>query len=338
MKPSDRRQVKGSSSGIRSVFAARRPASRSRLGIDIGSAAVKIVELSCRRDAHRVEAFALEPLRPGSVVRGSIHDAEAVGYAIRQACRRARTRTRRTTVAVADSAVSTRTLKLDASLDDDALATAVAHEAAEQLPFPVDDMAMDFEPMQLAPDDPAKVEVLLAACRLEHVARRREAIEHAGMKPYAAEVQRYAVVRAIAHLAPVEMPVVVADIGAATTTMLLVSGDGSVTAQEEPFDTGTSGFSTTDLLRLIARLLRVVARSRPTSPINRLLLAGGAASIPAFAAQVSDHLRLTVETVDPFARMTTSRRIDSESLVEHAPALLTATGLALRGFVEDGTR
>ena len=84
--------------------------------------------------------------------------------------------------------------------------------------------------------------------------------------------------------------------------------------------------------------MRVVAHASPTAKINQLLLAGGAASIPALAALVSDHVRLPVATVDPFVRMTVAKRIESESLAEHAPALLTATGLALRGSVKDGTR
>ncbi|MYD98836.1 MAG: type IV pilus assembly protein PilM [Gammaproteobacteria bacterium] len=321
-----------------SGFAASLSASGSRLGIDIGSAAVKVVELSCRRDSYRLDTFALEPVPPGSVVRGSVHDSEAVGAAIRRACQRARTRTRRTTVGVANSEVSVRTLNLDASLDDGALVEAVAREAASQMPFPAEDMAIDFEPLQLALDDPAKVEVHVAACRLEHVARQREAIEHAGLRLHVADVPRYAVVRAVAHIAPAEVPVAVVDIGSATTTMLLVFGDGSVNSQEEPFDLGSSSADKTDLLRLIARLLRVVALSSRTETINQLLLAGGAASSREFAALVADHVRLPVATVNPFARMTVSRRIGSESLVEHAPALLTATGLALRGFVKDGTR
>lgn len=304
----------------------------------MGSAAVKVVELSCRRNTYRVDAFAVESVPPGSVVRGSVRDAEAVGAAIRRACRRARTSTRHAAVGVADSEVSIRTLNLDASLDDDALVSAVAREAASQMPFPAHDMAMDFEPLQLAPDDPAKVEVHVAACRLEQVAGRREAIEYAGLKPLVADVQRYAVVRAMAHIAPDEVPVAVVDIGSATTAMLLVFGDGSVTTQEEPFDLASSGADRTDLLRLIARQLRIVALSSRTATINQLLLAGGAASTPALAALVSEHVRLPVATVDPFARMTVSRRIESESLAEHAPALLTATGLALRGFVKDGTR
>lgn len=319
-----------------SGFPASLSAPGSRLGIDIGSAAVKVVELSCRRDSYRLDAFGLEPVPPGSVVRGSVHDPEAVGDAVRQACQRARTRTRHTTVGVANSEVSVRTLNLDASLDDGALVAAVAREAS-QMPFPAEDMAIDFEPLQLALDDPAKVEVHVAACRLEHVARQREAIEHAGLRPHVADVERYAVVRAVAHIAPVEVPVAVVDIGSATTTMLLVFGDGSVTTQEEPFDLGSSSADKTDLLRLIARLLRVVALSSPTEKINQLLLAGGA-STPELAALVADHVRLPVATVDPFARMAVSKRIESESLMEHAPALLTATGLALRGFVKDGTR
>lgn len=329
--------VSRATGAIGSGFAARARVPWSRLGIDIGSATVKVVELSLWRDVHRVETFATEPVPPGSVDRASIHDPEAVGAAIRRACRRARTTTRRSSVGIADSAVSIRTLDLDASLDDDAMVAAVAHDAARHMPFAVDEMAMDFEPMQLSPNDPAKVEVHVAACRLEHVTRRQEALEHAGLRPHVADVQRYAVDRAVAHLAPAELPVAVADIGRATTTMLLVSGDGSVTVQEEPFDLGPSGTGDTDLLRLVARLLRVVALST-TAKINQLLLAGGAASVPTFAARVSDHLRMPVATTDPFARMAVSRRIDTASLVEHAPALLTATGLALRGFVKDGVR
>ncbi len=314
---------------------------RNWLGLDIGSTAVKVVELSCRHGNYRLESIALEPVPPNSVVAGEISDAQAVGAAIRRACKRAGTKGKRASVGVANSAAVTLTVDMDASSSDAALEADTVEEALRHIPFPIDEMALDFEPLHLSPRDPAKVEVLLAACRLEHVAQRQEAIEYGGLAARVADVQCHASHRAMARVTPDDAPIALADIGASSSSMLLAAGDGSIITREESFDIngleqedGQRGAAREGLLRLLARLLRLVVLASPFDRADRLLLAGGGASTPGLAAHAADRLGLRVEVVNPFAGMSISRRADASLLELHAPVLLNACGLALRGFVE----
>ena len=322
--------------------AATEPRSRRRwLGLDIGSTAVRVVELSRRRRTYRVEACAVEPVPPGSVVAGNISDARAVGEAIRQACRRSGAKAKNVSVGVANSAVITKTIEMDAGLSDDEMESEIAQVANRHIPFPIDDVAIDFEPMHRLPRDPAKVEVMLAACRMEHVARRREAIEQGGLTVRVVDVESHALHRAVEYLAPDEVPVALADVGATRSTLLLVAGEESIFVREEPFDASalrrTDARSRTareDLLRLLERLLRLVVLASPFEQVDRLLLAGSTASSPGLADDAAQRLGMPVEVADPFAGMAFSKHADHALVAEHAPALLMACGLALRGFAE----
>src|SRR5262245_36562846 len=58
--------------------------SRSVVGLDIGSSAVKAVELKPSGKGYRVAAFASEPVPPDSIVDGAIIDSAAVADAIKR--------------------------------------------------------------------------------------------------------------------------------------------------------------------------------------------------------------------------------------------------------------
>ena len=328
-------------------FAARPPATakrrRSWLGLDIGSSAVKVVELSRPDEAYRVEAFAVEPVPPGSIIAGNISDAGAVGEAIRNACERAGTKPKRVCAGIRNSAVVTKTLEMDASLNDRELEAEITLEAERQMPFPVDEMAIDFEPMHLSPRDPAKVEVLLVACRLEHVALRQEAAELGGLRLDIVDVESHAVQRAVAQAAGNPEGVALADIGASTSTLMLLDGESVVTREEqfsidrlpEGLGANAAGADAAEpLLGLLTRLLRVVRLAGPAQPVDRLLLAGGIATATGLADRIAVHLGMTVELADACRNMSVAEHADTAALGELSPMLFTACGLALRGFDE----
>ena len=335
-------------SAMRNPGAAKRRFRRRWLGLDIGSSAVKLVELSGVDESYRVEAYAVEPIPVGSVVAGNISDVRAVGEAIRSACARAGIKPKKVCAGIRNSAVVTKTLEMDARLDDRQMEAEVAGEAGRHIPFPIEDVVIDFEPMHLSVRDPSKVDVLLVACRVECVAQRQEAADFAGFGLDVVDVDSHGAHHAVLTAAGSDAPVALADIGAASTTVMLVDGDTAVT-REEPFSlsedpTGVGladslppaiQTSTVDsLLALLTRLLRLVLLASRLESVDRLLLAGGGAGIPGLADLAAERLDISVEVADSFRGMAVSAGTDRASLAELAPALFTACGLALRGFAE----
>lgn len=321
---------------------------RRWLGLDIGSSAVKVVELSRVDESYRVEAYAVEPVPAGTVIAGNISDARAVGEAIRTACRRAGVKPKKVCAGIRNSAVVTKTLEMDATLDDRQMEVDVTQEAERHIPFPIDDVVIDFEPMHLSAHDPSKVDVMLVACRVEHVAQLQEAAELAGLDLDVVDIESHGAHHAVVNAAGSGAPVALADIGAATTTVMLVNGDSAVT-REEPFDLSPDTprevlaggprraieASTEDaLLALLTRLMRLVLLASRLESVDRLLLAGGGAAIPGLADRAAERLEIDVEIADAFRGMAVSARTDRASLADLAPALFTASGLAVRGFAE----
>jgi len=324
------------------------PASGSLLGVDIGASAVKLVELSHRAAGGRVEAWAVAPLPVNVVSAGNVGDVAVVGDAIRRAVKQAGSRAKRAAVAVAGSAAATRTLSFDAALTDAELEAEVALEAEDNLPFEDARPAVDFQVMHLSAEDPSKVDVLLTACRQEHVAAREAALRRGGLKTVAVDVETHCLHRALRARprAVAEQPVALVDIGAERTSLSVFQDETAIFTREETLDaTGLaeSKLPTTEttspwhtatgsmdaVLQLISRLLRLGEAALGNEPVAGLLIAGGGARVEGLADLAAQRLQRAVEVADPFADMEVSERIDRAALAAHAPALTTACGLAL---------
>ena len=224
------------------------------LGIDIGSAAVKLLELgpAAGRRAEqglaslRVEALALAPLPPGAVVEKKIADVAQVGEAIASALRRSRSKTKRAAVAVAGSAVMTKILSLDADLSDAEMEMQIQLESDQYVPYPLDEVNLDFDVIGPTQGAVGRVDVLLAASRRENIDDRVAALEHAGLSAAIVDIESNAVETACrALLAPLGPGLglnaesgtarltAVADIGATLTTLHVLHADQLIYTREQ---------------------------------------------------------------------------------------------------------
>src|SRR5690606_19901138 len=121
-----------------------RKKSQILLGIDISSTAVKLLELSKSGGRYRVESYGVEPLPANSVQEKNIVDVEGVGDAIGRLVSRTRPGTKLAAVAVAGSAVITKMIEMDADLSEDDRENQRKVGADQQIPFPPDEVRMDF--------------------------------------------------------------------------------------------------------------------------------------------------------------------------------------------------
>ena len=78
---------------------------------------------------------------------------------------KAKTNLKSAVVAVAGSAVITKTIEMEAGLSEDELENQLKIEADQYIPYPLEEVAIDFEVQGLSARNPERVDVLLAACR-----------------------------------------------------------------------------------------------------------------------------------------------------------------------------
>ena len=151
------------------------------IGLDISSTAVKLLELSRSGTRDRVESYAVEPLPPNAVVEKTITDGDAVGEAVRRAVKRSGTRTHHAAVAIAGSSTITKVIPMPAGLSEDDLESQIELEADQYVPYPLEEVNLDFEVIGPSEKNPDSVEGLLAACRSVYVELRSAAVDTGGL-------------------------------------------------------------------------------------------------------------------------------------------------------------
>ena len=135
-------------------------------------------------------------------------------------------------MAVAGSAVITKTIEMDAELNDDEMENQITVEADQYIPYPLDEVAIDFEVQGLVRAEPEQVEVLLAACRKENVEMREAALDLGKVKPAVVDIEAHAMKRAFELSSrsfraptPEDLVVAIIDIGATMTTLSVLADD-----------------------------------------------------------------------------------------------------------------
>lgn len=354
------------------VFGLFSKKSNALLGLDISSTSVKLLELSRSGDKYRVESYAVEPLPPNAVVEKNISDVDGVGEAIKRVLARAKTNTKYAAVAVAGSAVITKTIEMDGALSDTEMESQINVEADQYIPYPLDEVAIDFEVIGPSPRNPSQVEVLLAACRRENVEMRESALAVAGLTAKVVDIEAHAMKRAFELIQrrlqgkPQDLVVAIIDIGSTMTTLSVIAEDRSIYTREQLFggkqlteeiqrryglsfeEAGLAkkqGGLPDDyqrevlepfkeaVLQQVTRSLQFFFSSSRYDDVDYIVLAGGTASIDGLADMIQNKLGTPTLIANPFSDMAIDKgRVNAQALEVDAPAMMIACGLAMRSF------
>ena len=348
-----------------------RRANAPLLGIDISSTSVKLLELSRSGNRYRVESYAVEPLPPNSVVEKNITDAELVGEAIRRAVAKSGTKTRLAACAVAGSAVITKVITMPANLSEDDMESQIQIEADQYIPYPLEEISLDFQVLQSSAVEPDKVDVMLAASRSDNVDIRVAALGVGGLQAKVVDVEAFALENAMSLLQDANEliadshVVAVMDVGATTSTLSVLEDSKIIYTREQTF----GGRQLTDeiqrryglsyeeaglakrqgglpdnyepevlrpfmesMAQEVNRALQFFYSSSQVGAVDHVVIAGGCASIEGIDKLIQSKIDTSVTIANPFKNMTVSSRVKVDALANDAPALMIACGLALRSF------
>jgi len=341
------------------------------LGVDISSSSVKLLELSKHGDRYRVESYAVEPLPADAVVEKNITNVEAVGEVLKRVVSKSRTSVKNVAVAVSGSAVITKVIQMDSGMNEFEMEDQIALEADQYIPYPLDEVAIDFEVQGPSEDNPERVDVLLAACRKENVDVREDVMEIADLNTKVVDVEAYALERAYALIEPQldsqgeELIVAVVDIGATMTTLSVLAEGQTVYTREQIFGgkqlteeiQRRYGLSVEEaglakkqgglpddyedevlmpfreaVVQQVARALQFFFGASQYNVVDYVVLAGGTSSIQGLTEMVEEKTGTPTLVANPFANMSVGSRVNASALGNDAPSLMIACGLAMRSF------
>jgi type IV pilus assembly protein PilM len=341
------------------------------LGVDISASSVKVLELSQAGEHFRVERYAVEPMPQNAMVEHSITEVDQVAQAIARAVKRSGTRLKHAALAVPGSHVISKIVSMPAGLNDHDMQTQIEMEADRHIPYPLDEVNMDFQVLGSTSEGADQVNVLLAACRKEIVDDYAAVADGAGLTPTVIDIETYAMENAYGLIAlnmagaGMEKTVALMDIGATTTTINVMHNSRSVYTRDHTFggrqlteeiqrryglsyeeaglakkQGGLPDNYQTDVLRPfmealcqeVMRALQFFYSSSPFNSVDQVLLAGGCAQIAGIDELLAARVGVAAAVANPFSNMSLATRIKPQMLGADAPSLMISCGLALRGF------
>ncbi len=341
------------------------------IGVDISASSIKILELSRSGDHYRVERYAVEPLPQNAVIEHTITEVDQVAQTMQRAVKRSGTKCKNVAVAVAGSHVISKIINMPAGLADRDLQTQIEMEADRYIPYPLDEVNLDFQVLGPADTGGEQVNVLIAACRKEIVDDYLAVTQGAGLTPTVIDIETYAMENAYSLIAQhmpgggMEKTIAVIDVGATTTNINVMRDNRSIYTRDHTFggrqlteeiqrryglsyeeaglakkQGGLPDNYQTDVLRPfmealcqeVMRALQFFYSSSPYNSVDQVLLAGGCAQIPGVEELVAARVGVATAIANPFASMSLSSRVKPQLLSNDAPSLMISCGLAMRGF------
>jgi len=341
---------------------------KSLVGLDIGSSAVKAVELKPSGKGYRVTAFGWEPVPPDSIVDGAIIDGGMVADAIRRLFEGRKIKTKEVAASLSGNAVIVKKITLPVMTEAE-LSESIYWEAEQYIPFDVQDVNLDYQVLE-SPDAPGKgtMDVLLVAAKKEKIADYTGVIAQAGRQPVVVDVDAFALQNAYEVNYGIEpgLVVVLLNAGASAVNINIINGDQSVftrdisiggnayteALQKElslPFESAdllkrggeVEGVSyedarpvlravTENVLLEIQKTFDFFKATAASDRIDRIMVSGGASRAEGFTEMLAERFEAPVEPFDPFKRVLFDDKHFSVDAAEVAPTVAVAVGLGLR--------
>ena len=340
------------------------------VGLDIGSSAVKAVELKPAGKTYRVAAFGAEPLPPDTIVDGAIIDSTAVADAIRRLFDANKAfKSKDVCASLSGNAVIVKKITLPVMTETE-LGESIYWEAEQYIPFDIQDVNLDYQILDpgTGPESRGSMDVLLVAAKKEKIGDYTSVIAQAGKTPIIVDVDAFALQNAFEVNYGLEAGkvVVLLNAGASAININILQGDQSVftrdismggnayteAVQKEldlPFDAaeqlkkgipvdGATFEEAQPVVRAVSEnvLLEIqktfdfFRSTASADQMDRIMLSGGASRVDGFREMLQERFNAPVEDFDPFRAVTWDTRRVPGDPAGMAATAAVAVGLALR--------
>ena len=316
--------------------------SKAAVGLDIGSSAVKAIELRASGKGFKVAAFATQPVPPDSIVDGAIIDGSAVAEAIRRVFENKAFKSKEVAASLSGNAVIVKKITLPVMTETE-LAESIYWEAEQYVPFDIQDVSLDYQILDpgTGADSKGTMDVLLVAAKKEKIADYTGVISQAGRIPVVVDVDAFALQNAYELNYGLERDsvVVLLNAGASAMNINILQGDQSVftrdvsmggnayteAVQKElglPFDTAeqvkkgesVEGVNfedvkpalhaiTENVLLEIEKTFDFYKATASSDRIDRIVVSGGSSRIDGLIRSLEDRFGSPVEPFDPFRKI-----------------------------------
>jgi len=341
--------------------------SNALIGIDFGSSAIKAIALSRRKGSFRIDAVAEISVEKGLIVDHRFENIVKLAQIIKQLRKNFPASYQNVAIAVSGADVMTKVISMNANLNDLELENQVEIEAENSIPFPLDEIFLDFEVISVNAKNPDLKDVLVSAARKETVLSQVDCIEDTGLRVKIVDIAGHVLARASELQFSGEdfdKGIAVVDIGASQMTLNILhqgkvifsrakNHGGAVCTQmiaeryglkldeaekvkvehEWPIDCDIDVIA--PFIATTVNHLRFDLRMFTNAPNNigvaKVFLTGGCQLLPGLVTKIQEELDLKTEIANPFLGFEYKHPADKTLLHQFSAKYMMALGLALRG-------
>lgn len=343
---------------------------RQLVGLDIGSSAIKLVQLKESKGRYILQKFGVKPLEPEVIVDGTVMDEGRVVSAIRELFDEQGVKNKQVAISISGHAVIVKKISLP-PMPEEELEGQVKLAAEQYIPFDINEVNIDFHvlPADLSGDKRGDMAVILVAAKKDKINELTELVKGAGLIPMVMDVDAFAIENMYAINYPMAQDETTAlvNIGASVMNVNIIRGGSSLFTRDIPLggnryteaiqremgmsyeeaeenkkmkqggDSGAAALSNVmstvngEVASEIARTVEYFRTSATNAELEKVLVCGGGGQVKGLIQQISERMQTPVEVADPFGEIdVTGSDIDPDLLAELAPAAAVSVGLALR--------
>ncbi|MDO8445238.1 MAG: type IV pilus assembly protein PilM [Deltaproteobacteria bacterium] len=337
------------------------------IGVDIGSSAIKIVELKDTKKGYQLTNYGIVPLPSEVIVDGAIMDSSAIVEAIKNLLAEKKMKTRDAAISVSGHSVIIKKITLPVMTEAE-LEESIQWEAEQYIPFPISDVNIDFHILEMAPGQP-QMDVLIVAVKKDMINDYTAAIAEAGLNPVVVDVDSFALenMYCINYDIVPEETVALVNMGANITNINILKGGtstltrdvsvggrqitneiqkhagvsfedaeilkcgGEVNGVDSKDIDAIVKFGANALVTEVQRSLNFYLSTSHEGKIDRVYLGGGSSKIKGIADVIAERTGFPTELIDPFLKIGFNQKtFDPDALKKDAPLLCVGVGLATR--------
>lgn len=321
---------------LASLFVGR----RQLIGLDIGSSAIKLVQLKETKGKYTLQKFGLKPLEPEVIVDGTVMDAARVVMAIKELIRETNVKLKNVAMSISGHSVIVKKINLP-PMPDDEVEGQVKLAAEQYIPFDINEVNLDFHvlnPVEQSDEGEPQMSVLLVAAKKDKINELTELVIGAGLTPVILDVDAFAIenMYGINYPANPDEITTLVNIGASVMNVNILKGETSLFTRDisiggnryteaieremgvsyeeaEAAKKGTGkGALDAEAVRNvmddvngevaseIARSIDYFKSTASEGEMNRILLCGGCSKVTGLVEQLSDRMGIQVELANPF--------------------------------------
>lgn len=335
------------------------------IGLDIGTKFVKAISLDMSGKQCKVLGFACEPITSMAFSEREIKDFDAISKALKKVQMSIKAKGKDCAIAVAGSSVISKVVYMEPDQTDYELETQIELEADSLIPYPLDEVYLDFQEIAPSKTHVGKVEVLLSAAHRDMIDSRITLVREAPFEPVIVDIESNALADTFLQFGSSkanEVSVCI-NLGASLMQVCVIESGRVIYNKEHTFGvnnfvqdlavlnnleaqeveqqlasftapdswfTDTMPTFVSSLQQQIQRALQMfVATSHKQMP-SAFYLCGGGANLPNICEDLSRDMAMDVTLFNPFEKMDVDAKVNHEKLLSLAPQLTIAAGLATR--------